>query len=281
MSEDILLEEPPKADYREFYGRDPSQFVDLFLPRKKKAAIEVLPIIFFVHGGFWKSEYDLSHAGHLCKALSERLEVAVLNVEYRRIGSSGGGWPYTFLDVGAAADFLPSVSDRHNFDHSRAIIMGHSAGGHLALWVAMRSKIKNKNSILLSKDQLPFKFQASISLAGVVNLEEAFKLNLGGGIVKDLIGGTPKEFPARYAEASPIELLMMPDEAPIVLIHGTDDRVVPFSLSKEFAERALRVDSKNVRLIALEKTAHFELIDPRTKQFSIVQSEVGQILAKL
>jgi len=280
MSEDILLEESPKADFREFYGRDPSQFLDLFLPRRKKA-IEVLPIIFFIHGGFWKSEYDLSHAGHLCKVLSETLEIAVVNVEYRRIGSSGGGWPYTFLDVGAAADFLSSVSYRHNLDHSRAIIIGHSAGGHLALWVAMRSKIQDKNSILLSKDQHPFKFKASISLAGGVNLEEAFKKNLGGGIVKDFLGGTPKEFPARYAEASPIELLMMPDEAPIVLIHGTDDRVVPFSLSKGFAEKALHIGAKNVRLIALEKSAHFELIDPRTKQFSIVQSEVGQILAKL
>ncbi len=108
MSEDILPEEPPKADSRESYGRDPSQFVDLFLPQRKKTTKEDLPIILFIHGGFWKSEYDLSHAGHLCRALSERLEVAVVNVEYRRIGSSGGGWPYTFLDVGAAADFLPN-----------------------------------------------------------------------------------------------------------------------------------------------------------------------------
>ena len=108
-------------------------------------------------------------------------------------------------------------------------------------------------------------------------MEEAFKLNLGGGIVKGLIGGTPKEFPCQRFEVSPIQLLMMPDEAPIVLIHGSVDRVVPFSLSKEFAEKALHIGAKNVRLIALEKSAHFELIDPRTKQFSIVQSEAGKL----
>ena len=276
MSEAILLEEPPKADFREFYGQDPSQFVDLFLPGNK-AAKGSLPIVFFIHGGFWKTQYDLSHAGHLCRAFAENLGIAVINVEYRRIGSSGGGWPFTFQDVGAAADFLPNVSEKYSLDYSRVVAMGHSAGGHLALWVAMRSRIQGRESVLFSKNERPFEFKVSICLAGVVNLKEAFRLNLSNGIVKDLIGGTPEEFPKRYAEASPFELLSIIPEGipPMVLIHGVEDNIVPFCLSKEFVEKARYLGLESARLVELEKTAHFELIDPKTKQFQIVESEIA------
>jgi acetyl esterase/lipase len=272
MSENILFRESPNADFRESYGEDPYQFVELFIPRKKGPC----PIIFFIHGGFWKSAYDVAHARHICKALTEKLGVATVNIEYRRIGSTGGGWPFTFQDVGAAADFLPTISEKFNLDLSRAVSMGHSAGGHLAFWVAMRAKIQDKSSPLFSKD--PFKFKTTISLAGVVNLKRAYELKLGGGIVKELIGGDTEKFSKRYNEASPFEL--MPCGVPMVLIHGVEDEVVPFSLSKEFAEKASSLH-ENMRLVGLKRTGHFELIDPKSKQFSIVRSELARIIVKL
>src|SRR5947209_8341551 len=163
----ILATPAPKADARIAYGSDPNQFGDLRLPSNKKAA----PLLMFIHGGYWRARYDLTHAGHLCAALA-RAGVATWNVEYRRVGNSGGGWPGTFQDVEAAWRFRRQIAAKYSLDLAHCALAGHSAGGALALWLAARDR----------------SIKAVASLAGVNNLQRAFELHLSHDAVVELLG---------------------------------------------------------------------------------------------
>ncbi|HUR42048.1 MAG TPA: alpha/beta hydrolase, partial [Verrucomicrobiae bacterium] len=121
------------ASIKTFYGRDPQQFGELRLPE----GAGPFPVVMLLHGGCWLAEYDYKYMGHLAEAF-KRMGVATWNVEYRRIGN-GGGWPATFRDAAAAADKLAALGKEYPLDLSRAITLGHSAGGQLALWVAGRA----------------------------------------------------------------------------------------------------------------------------------------------
>src|ERR1700731_3037115 len=155
--DDILNLPPPKADVRVGYGGDQNQFIHLRLPKEKGPYALAISI----HGGFWRAKYDLGHAGHLCAALTAK-GMATANVEYRRVGNSGGGWPGTFSDIRAAYQFLLQSGRKYEFDLSRVVVMGHSAGGQLALCLAAHEP----------------GVKAVISLAGVVDLRRAYALHL-------------------------------------------------------------------------------------------------------
>src|SRR5947209_7521731 len=133
----ILSHAPPKADARIAYGSDPNQFGDLRLPSNKQSA----PLLMFIHGGYWRARYDLTHAGHLCAALASA-GVATWNLEYRRVGNAGGGWPGTFEDIAAAREYAKQnakeLASKFGVDASQFVVAGHSAGGALALWLAAR-----------------------------------------------------------------------------------------------------------------------------------------------
>jgi acetyl esterase/lipase len=215
-------------------------------------------LVINIHGGFWKAAYDLEHNGHLCEALRKK-GVATLSVEYRRIGQAGGGWPGTFDDLKAIAAYSRLLSKNHPIDLSRVIAMGHSAGGHLALWLG--AELDWLTSV--------------ISLAGVADLRKALALNLSRGIVKDLLGGTPDEVPGRYKLASPIERL--PLKKPTVLIHGEQDTIVPIEIARDYLKAAQKAGD-NVKLEALPDTGHFELIDPLKPQWATVERNVLAML---
>src|SRR5213076_885823 len=134
-SEDILKLAPPPADARLPYGNDPNQFGELRLPKNEAKAKKSFPVVMNIHGGFWRSKYDLEHAGHLCAALTAK-GLATWNVEYRRVGNPGGGWPGTFEDVAKAYRFIPQIESRYKLDSKKIVIVGHSAGGQLALCLA-------------------------------------------------------------------------------------------------------------------------------------------------
>jgi len=243
-----ILELPaPPADARVAYGKSPSQFGDLRIPRTKGPH----PVVFYLHGGYWRSAYDLTHAGHICAALT-RAGYATWNLEYRRIGESGGGWPGTMEDVLHAARYFSSVGRRYNLDPTHTVVAGHSAGAQLALWLA-------------AQGALPF--LGATSLAGVCDLRRAWELKLSDSVVVQLLGGTPQQVPKHYALASPIELL--PIKVPQRLLHGTADAVVPLEMSERFARA-----SKNANLIKLPGANHFDLIDPRTKYWPTVLKSV-------
>jgi acetyl esterase/lipase len=249
------------------YGSDPCQFGDLWLPEGSGPH----SLLIFIHGGFWRAKYGLEHAGFLCQAFASA-GMAVWNVEYRRLGNPGGGWPETFLDVNRAIDRLRSLTSEYPLDLDRVVLMGHSAGGHLALWYAASRRIPVEN-LLHVADPLPLR--AVVALAGVSDLVRAWELGLGDGVVAELLDGTPEQYPARYAVVSPRELL--PVDVRQVLIHGTGDVIVPPEQSTQYHAIATTQGS-DVTLVLLPGMGHFEPIDPGSKAWSYVFDAVAQAL---
>ena len=268
MSMDILALPPPTADARIQYGDGQYQFADLRLPD----ADEPYPLVITIHGGYWRSRYDLAYLGHACAAL-RRGGVATWNIEYRRIGHSGGGWPGTFGDVALAADYVRELVNEYPIDRTRVVAMGHSAGGHLACWLATRHNLPPENELYR---EYPLTLRGVVALAGVLDLRRAWDLRLSSNATQELLRETPDEDPARYAAASPIELL--PARISQTLIHGDDDENVPIELSRRYAEAAL-AHGDTVSLIEMPKTGHFEIVDPRERQWRAVEDAVLALLA--
>jgi acetyl esterase/lipase len=266
-SRDILEIPPPPADERLSYGTDPLHFGDLRLPSGPGPH----PLVIFVHGGFWRAEYALDYFGHACADLAEE-GIATWNIEYRRIGNPGGAWPGTFLDVAAAADHVRALALDYPLDTDRVIAVGHSAGGHLALWLAGRNRIPVGD--VLHTDN-PLHLRAAISLGGVADLRQAWELGLGEGVVRELLGGTPEDYPERYAATSPADLL--PLGVPQILIHGELDVPVPFATCRAYAERAA-ASGDDVTFIGLPDTGHFEIVDPRAAQWQHVRKAISDAL---
>lgn len=247
FAQDILTLAPPKANARIPYGKSPQQFGDFFLPHGEGPHRAVI----FIHGGYWQNTYTLDHAGHLCAALA-RAGAAVWSLEYRRLGDPGGEWAGMSEDIIRGAQRLIPLADRYNLDLKRVIAAGHSAGGQLALWLAAQQAVD---------------LRGVVPLAAISDLRRAYAMQLGGGVVGELLGGSPDRVPQRYAAASPVELLPIP--APQRVVHGTADQIVPFEMSQRFAKA-----SKNSKLIALAGMGHFDLIDPRSKAWPTIQKNI-------
>ncbi len=267
MSSTILEISPPPTDLRLSYGGGQYHFGDLRLP----AGPGPYPVVIGVHGGFWRARYDLGYYGHLCAALAT-CGVATWNIEYRRVGHEGGGWPGTLEDVALATDYLRTLAPTYNLDLNRVVTLGHSAGGHLALWLAARARIP-ADSPLHSAAPLPLR--AAVSLAGVCDLQRGWELKLGTTAVPDFVGGSPAQVPERYASASPAALL--PLGIPQVLIHGSDDESVPLIVSRDYHAAATALGD-DVTLLALPNTGHFEVVDPRSHVWPQVQDVVLALL---
>ena len=245
------------------YGTEPQQFGDLRVPNRPGPHA----VVVVIHGGFWRNRYDLEHIGPLCTALTES-GLATWSIEYRRLGDPGGGWPGTFLDVANAVNHLWTIAQQHHLDLDRVITMGHSAGGHLALWVAGLERVPRHSPIRVS-DPLPLR--AAISLAGVSDLRRAAELRLSAGVTPELIGGSPEQYPERYAAASPLELL--PLGVRQFLLHGTNDDDVPFEISQRYYDAA-RAKGDDAQLISFPDIGHFELIDPESTVWPLLLDAV-------
>ncbi|PYP89253.1 MAG: alpha/beta hydrolase [Candidatus Angelobacter sp. Gp1-AA117] len=237
--QNTLDKQPPEPDARVPYGTDANQFIDVRFP----ASTGPHPVVFFIHGGYWRARYGLSYAGHLCAALA-KAGIATWNVEYRRVGNPGGGWPGTFEDVRSAWRLLQTEkpAPAGKFDLKRLCVAGHSAGGHLALCLAAFEKSVTR----------------VFSLAGVLDLRRAWELHLSNEAVVEFLGGTPAQVPEHYREASPMERSIGAEQK---LVHGTVDDSVPYEISKRYFE-AKKKAGENVELITLDKTDHFEIVDP-------------------
>ena len=266
MSREILELPPPPADSRVPYGAEAAQFGQLWLPQ----AGGPHPVVVLLHGGYWRARYGLEYFGHAAAALRDE-RLAVWNVEYRRLGEPGGGWPGTFQDVGRALDALRGLAERSPLDLGRVVALGHSAGGQLALWAAARHRLSGGGPLVVPD---PLRRAGAIALAGVVDLRRAWELQLSDGVVNDLLGGSPREVDARYRSTSPFELL--PFEVPQVLIHGTDDVNVPLELSERYHRAALAAGDP-CELHVLPGAGHFEVVDPRTAAWQRVLAAVRSL----
>ncbi len=256
------------------YGPERLHFGELHLPIKA----ELHPVAIVIHGGFWHTPYDYTLMTGLADNLAAR-GIAAWNIEYRRIEDREGGWPNTLLDVASAADFVRDIAPLYQLDLHRVVAIGHSAGGHLALWLAGRRRIVKENVLAYrstqEKEEEPLAVSGAISLAGISDLVMGWQRELGNGSVGALIGGSPDSLPERYAGASPAELL--PLGVPQVLIHGTADDRVPFDMSEAYLARALAAGDE-VRLIELPGVDHFALIDPTSEAWATTADVLEQLL---
>jgi acetyl esterase/lipase len=231
-AEEILRDSPPPAaDARIVYGPEPLQFGDLRRANGDDAVVVVL------HGGAWKATYNLTHLAHLCIALRES-GLSTFNVEYRRVGDPGGGWPGSLEDVLLAVEHARSLA-------SRLVLVGHSAGGHLALLAGARTGVP------------------VVALAAVSDPP-----TWENDAVAGFFGGTPPP-----PEASP--LAGLPLGVPQILVHGTADDVVPF----EQSERYVRLAAGEAELIPLEGAGHFEPIDPLSPEWTATRDALHRLLA--
>lgn len=254
-AEDILTKTPPPPDERVSYGADANQFVEVRLPHSQG----LYPVAVNIHGGFWRAKYGLAHAGHLCEALRNS-GIGTFNVEYRRVGNQGGGWPGTFEDIRTAYRFIRQEHSRFRIDPDRLVVMGHSAGGQLALCLASQEA----------------SVRSVISLAGVVDLTQAFSLHLSNDAVAEFLGGKPDAVPEHYREADPMEFHI--PHARQCLIHGTTDDTVPPSFSRDYAAQK-RKAHELVELIEIPNANHFDLIDPTSAAFGQVAGRVRAAVA--
>lgn len=232
------------------YGAEPDQVIDLWLPNSGPAPLAVV-----IHGGFWRATIDRTHLRPMAGGLITA-GYAVAVPEYRRTGQPGGGWPGTFDDVAAALDRLPALVAPYGLDAASAVWAGHSAGGHLALWASLRHRLPADAPWHLPAAPAVRKV---VSLAGCADLTLISHLRLGRDAANDLMGGTPGEYPDRYALADPSVLL--PGTVPTVHLHGTEDGSVPIAIGREYAARARRAGNP-IEFVELPDVEHFALIDP-------------------
>ncbi len=244
------------------YGPHSSQRADLYLP----LGAGPHPVMVLVHGGSWHKRYGKVVMRGLAGDLIRR-GWAVWNIEYRRL-EDGGGWPATFEDVAAAIDHLGELDAPIDLDS--VSVLGHSAGGHLALWAASRERLAADAPGSGPRVAL----KRAIVQAGVCDLAGAYVL-WRGGAVRRLMGGSREELPERYAIGDPIELV--PVDLPILLVHGVRDTTVSIELARNYA-RASEQAGVAVELIEIEGEAggHRAHVDPRGEAWAAVTGWLGQ-----
>lgn len=258
---EVLTSPAPSPDFVLRYGPGREHVADLRLPADGGVAAPDrrpgAPLVVLLHGGFWRVAFDRAHAGPLASALAQA-GYAVCVPEYRRTGQRGGGWPGTFDDVAAAVDTLPGLAAEAApglVDPFVELLAGHSAGGHLALWAASRNLLPAGTSWHRAAPAV----RGVVALAAVSDLAAGAEQDLGRGAATLLMGGGPERHPGRYAQADPAGLLPVP--APVRLVHGELDDIVPCAMSLDYAERAARAGG-DVACDALPGYGHFEVIDP-------------------
>jgi acetyl esterase/lipase len=267
-----------KPDLTLRYGDQPDHVVDVHLPPTAVLSDEEIGprkfFALFIHGGFWKPEYDRAHTAPLAEALAAAGFVVGVP-EYRRSAKVGGGWPGTFDDIAAAVDKVPSlIADATDglVDPSSFVLAGHSAGGHLALWAASRHHLPAGSPW---RTEGPAGFGV-VALAAVSDLAACSRLNLGNGAADAFMGGGPGRLPDRYAAADPAALL--PVNHRVRLIHGEQDDFVPAEMSAEYARRAQAAGDADVECVLLPGAGHFEVIDPLSAAWPAVAHAFRSVL---
>lgn len=220
------------------YGPHPEQVVDLLGGGERG-------VVILVHGGFWRAEYDRLHVRPMADALAAD-GYTVCSLEYRRIGHEGGGYPGTFDDVTTAvATVLAEVPAA-----GPVVLVGHSAGGHLALWHGCSGG----------------RISGVVALAALSDVGRTLADGLGGGAGSALVGG-------RAELLRHVDTMRLPwrDEGGPVLVHGVKDRVVPVEMSRRYAAR-----NPSARLVELPDVGHFKLIDPLSRAWPAVRAAIGE-----
>ena len=253
---DLLARPRPKADAHIAFGPGPRQFGELWLPAGKGPH----PVVVLIHGGCWQAALPGTELVDFLANDLRRRGIAVWNIDYARLGDANGGYPDTFLDAGRGVDYLRVLARTHDLDLSHVVAVGHSAGGHLAVWAAGR-KTLNPKSPLHTADPLPI--QAVVSLAGINDLA-AYRARgpdaCGGlGTIDALVGAGHRHVTDLYADTSPSQ--MVPTGVKQYIVSGALDPIVPHAFGEAYAAKA-KAAGDPAQAITIPGAGHFELIDP-------------------
>lgn len=240
MDRSILSRPGPEPDRTLRYGDGPDHAVDGWLPSTGDR-----PLVMVIHGGFWRAEYDRVHTRLMCAALRDA-GWPVAAIEYRR----AAGRPDDYLDDIRQA--LARVPGQLPGADAGIVVIGHSAGGHLALWLASTCA--------------PSALRGTLALAPVADLAAAHSARLGNGAVAEFLGGPPTLRP----DLDPV--LLGPPAGAVTVIHGADDPSVPLDLSRSYVRA-----HPEARLVELPDTGHFEVIDPVSPVWPTVVAELEQL----
>jgi acetyl esterase/lipase len=263
---ELLTRPKPMPTVTIAYGPDELQVADLWLPAGKGPHATVL----MVHGGCWQTEIaDRSIMNWISEDLRRR-GIAVWNIDYRGVDRPGGGYPGTYLDASAATDALRQSAGQYNLKLKRLTAVGHSAGGHLALWLAGRPRLAKHSTLRPSK---PLPIRTVISLGGLPDLEQAARppgSGCGTEVISRISGG-------RYDETS------VPRLAPLgvrqVLINGSQDSIIPNAFASDYV-RVMRSRGDKVVVRMVDQSGHVELIAPGTTAWLTAVGEINSALRR-
>lgn len=271
---DLMAIPVANPDHRFRYGPEPSQFGELRIPTETSG---LHPVVVLVHGGCWSSYAGAASIGAMADAL-KRKGIVTWSIEYRRLPEDGSGWPGTYRDTGAAIDFLRSIAGKYRLDLSRLVFVGHSAGGHLALWAAARSRLKPSSPLFVPDPLVPV---GVINLAGRMDMSEgiaAYEAMCRAPVVRQLLGGMPAEVPARYADTSPARLLPLGIRQ--IMIWGSGEDNVPLDQAERYVTAA-RQAGDDARLIIVPGAGHFETASPHSAAWPTVLGSIEGLAAKV
>ncbi|KAA3440864.1 alpha/beta fold hydrolase [Rufibacter hautae] len=260
----------PAAGTRLAYGPDSLQFGELRVPQGKGP----FPVVVVIHGGCWLNQYNYQYMNHVSAALTQA-GFATWTIEFRRVGDAGGGFPGTFLEVAKAVDYVRQLAKQYPVSAKEVVVMGHSAGGHLALWAAGRKDLP-RTSALYTKN--PLKVKGVVSLAGIPDLA-TYSTEKGScnTAVEKLMGGLPAAVPQRYTEAIPSPALAL--KTPVRMVQGARDPIVPVSQAQNFVNHSSSRKNK-AKLVLLPDAGHFDLVAPVSPVWATIEAAVKELLVK-
>ncbi|HLF13154.1 MAG TPA: alpha/beta hydrolase [Gammaproteobacteria bacterium] len=266
--EQVAAQVPASSGERVMYAREsPHQFGVLRVPEGDGPH----PVVVVIHGGCWLAQFDRRHVEKLAEVLTAS-GLATWVLEYRRIGNPGGGWPGTFLDIAHGTDHLRDLAADYALDLDRVVVVGHSSGGHLALWLAARPKLA-ASSDLYSAD--PLRVSGVVALAGITDLRS---YSLGSGTcnaaVRDLMGGMARDLDERYNDANPWDL--RPLGVPLRFVHGAIDDIVPATQSRRFVNAESK-QNLDVGLEIIRGAGHFDVVAPFAPAWKVVQRQIVEL----
>ncbi|MCU0618877.1 MAG: alpha/beta hydrolase, partial [Gemmatimonadaceae bacterium] len=257
------------------YGPLPLQVGELRLPPGRGR----VPVLVVVHGGCWLSQYDRTYMRAAVEAFT-RDGWATWTIAYRRIGDAGGGWPGTFEDVGRAVDHVRALAVREaRLDTTRVVVAGHSAGGHLALWVGSRRPGERLDAAAAAAADAaaPLRVRGVLALAAITDLAGYAAPRGCGSVVRRLLGGEPVAEPARLALASPVARLPLGVRARLVV--GDADRIVPPAQGDTLVARAAARGERIVQTV-IPGATHFDVVAPQSVAWPAVRQAARSLLPR-
>lgn len=257
---DLLGRPRPSPSAAIRYATDALQVVDLWLPSGRGP----FPTVLMVHGGCWTTSIADRHIMDWAADDLRRRGLAVWNIEYRGVDRPGGGYPGTFQDAAAAADALATNARRFRLDTRRIVAVGHSAGGHLALWLAGRRRLPASSQL---RGAHPLRIAAVVSLGGLPDLEEDAKVANGCGttVSATLAGGD-------YVQTSVPRLA--PLGVPQTLINGRLDDIIPQRLATDY-QRRMRSAGDRVAIRWVPYAGHVDLVAPGTPAWAAAVQSIN------